>query len=266
MHPTLAEIASRLNGAKLQPNGSYKALCPYHFDEHSSLHLGPGWGFHCYGCGKQGHKDELAEYLGIVDKEYFGRRPRKTASTKACLTITAGVIVATYDYRDADDNLVYQVVRYDPKDFRCRRPNRGLTRTIRPWIWNMRGVERILYRLPELLARLDDVVIYVEGEKDADTLHELGLLATTIAGGVQTLRYTSLRCLGGRCVVCIPDRHPVGEEYMDSVRGRLAGCNGKTATLRLPGDCGVPGWDVTDWLEAGHTGEELKRLIKEAME
>ena len=34
-----------------------------------------------------------------------------------------GRIVATYDYTDADGKLLYQVVRYEPKDFRQRRPD-----------------------------------------------------------------------------------------------------------------------------------------------
>ena len=32
-------------------------------------------------------------------------------------------IVATYDYTDENGTLLYQVVRYDPKDFRQRRPD-----------------------------------------------------------------------------------------------------------------------------------------------
>lgn len=32
-------------------------------------------------------------------------------------------IVATYDYSDENGNLLYQVVRYAPKDFKQRRPN-----------------------------------------------------------------------------------------------------------------------------------------------
>jgi len=34
-------------------------------------------------------------------------------------------IVATYDYRDEAGELVFQVVRYEPKDFRQRKPKDG---------------------------------------------------------------------------------------------------------------------------------------------
>ena len=55
-------------------------------------------------------------------------------------------IVATYDYCDANGGVLYQAVRYKPKDFRQRKPDgKG------GWEWNMQGVDRVLYRLPELL-------------------------------------------------------------------------------------------------------------------
>src|SRR5262249_13056867 len=80
----------------------------------------------------------------------------------------AAKILANYPYTDENGTLLYTVVRLDPKDFRQRRPDgRG------GWIWNMDGVRRVLYRLPEVL-RADEVHI-CEGEKDADNLHALGL-------------------------------------------------------------------------------------------
>jgi len=55
-------------------------------------------------------------------------------------------IIATYDYKDESGKLLYQAVRYEPKDFRQRRPDgKG------GWIWNLEGVRRVLYRLEELL-------------------------------------------------------------------------------------------------------------------
>ncbi|KFX81387.1 hypothetical protein KR99_23585, partial [Ralstonia solanacearum] len=87
-------------------------------------------------------------------------------------------VVAAYDYYDADGVLQFQVCRLDPKDFRQRRPgaNGG-------WSWSVKGVEQVPYRLPQMLARSDETIFIVEGEKDADNLAALGLLATCNAGG-----------------------------------------------------------------------------------
>lgn len=49
-------------------------------------------------------------------------------------------MVATYDYRDAAGALAFQVARFEPKDFRQRRPDgKG------GWVWDMKGVTRVPY-------------------------------------------------------------------------------------------------------------------------
>ncbi len=90
-------------------------------------------------------------------------------------------IVATYDYRDERGELLFQVVRYDPKDFRQRRPKPG-----GGWVWSVKGVRVVPYRLPELLARPDEPVFVVEGEKDVDNLGRIGVLATCNAGAPES--------------------------------------------------------------------------------
>lgn len=72
--------------------------------------------------------------------------------------------MATYDYVDEQGDLLVQVVRKRPNAFYQRKPDGegGL-------INNLRGVRRVLYRLPELLdASPDSVVFILEGEKDTD--------------------------------------------------------------------------------------------------
>jgi hypothetical protein len=87
---------------------------------------------------------------------------------------------AVYKYRDEAGAVLYETVRYDPKDFRQRRY--GLNGSA---IWDLDGISRVPYNLPELEAakRRDEQIIVVEGEKDADSLGSLGYTATTNAGG-----------------------------------------------------------------------------------
>ena len=84
-------------------------------------------------------------------------------------------IVATYNYTDEFNELLYQVVRFEPKDFRQRRPTKGTG-----WTWKLGDVRRVLYRLPHLRSA---TVYIVEGEKDVDRLAALKFPATTNAGG-----------------------------------------------------------------------------------
>jgi hypothetical protein len=87
-------------------------------------------------------------------------------------------IVKIYDYRDETGELLFQVVRFDPKGFRQRRPNgHG------GWTWNLQGTRRIPYRLPELMKSVAaGQTIYIpEGEKDVDNLIAIGVAATIMA-------------------------------------------------------------------------------------
>src|SRR5262249_4000379 len=67
--------------------------------------------------------------------------------------------ILTSDYVDENAHLLYQVLKYDPKGFRQRRPdgNGG-------WIWNLDGVRRVPYRWPELLKYPDATIFVCEGE------------------------------------------------------------------------------------------------------
>jgi hypothetical protein len=82
--------------------------------------------------------------------------------------------VAHYDYTDEGGNLLFQVVRYEPKKFLQRKPNgHG------GWVWKVKGTRHVPYKLPELLEGIGNYVVFVpEGEKDVDALRRWHLVAT----------------------------------------------------------------------------------------
>ena len=85
-------------------------------------------------------------------------------------------IVACYRYCDIQGRLLYEVVRYRPKRFEVR-DEVGVVLPDFPR-------RTVLYRLPELRASgIAGTVFLCEGEKDADRLVGLGLVATTCPGG-----------------------------------------------------------------------------------
>ncbi len=171
---------------------------------------------------------------------------------------TSSRMVSTYGYRDEDGDLVFQVCRFEPKDFRQRMPDgKG------GWAWSVKGLRRLPYRLPELLAaRADCVVFIVEGEKDADRLAGLGLVATCNPGGAGKWRSEYNRFFAGRDVVILPDNDDAGRGHAQSVTAHLAPIAARVRILELPGL--PPKCDVSDWLAAGGTRERLQRLAAEA--
>jgi hypothetical protein len=167
-------------------------------------------------------------------------------------------IVATYDYTAADGTLLYQTVRYEPKGFCQRRPDgRG------DWIWQnaLDGVLRVPFHLPELLAAPTRTLFIVEGEKDADRLASLGLLATCNACGAEKWTDALSEHLRGRArVVLLPDNDAAGRRHGESVAGSVTAVAHvpDVRVIELPGLS--DGGDISDWLD-GHDVEELKRLV-----
>src|SRR5690606_15284590 len=103
-----------------------------------------------------------------------------------------------YHYTAGDGNLLYDVIRYQTqlpdgswvlsksgtpwKTARQRRPDgRG------GHIWNLDGIAHTIYRRPEVEIAISEgkLIGLVEGEKDADTLVEWGICASTNSGGAK---------------------------------------------------------------------------------
>lgn len=161
-----------------------------------------------------------------------------------------------WDYVDQDGEVRYQVVRYDQagqKTYRQRQigPNGQA-------VWNMAGVIPLPYRLPELLASTNPIFI-CEGEKAADAVAALGLLATTNHGGAGKWAPALNDHFRGRHVVILPDNDEAGERHARTVADALTGTARTIRILRLP-DL-PPKGDAVDWAVLGGDKEALQRLV-----
>src|ERR1044072_7164566 len=116
----------KFKGLKRSGEG-WTAKCPAHDDQHNSLSVRKGDdGRELYYCHAGCTFEQIIAALGLDS-------PSKK-------------LVAEYDYKDENGTLLYQVVRYFPKDFRQRRPNGS------GYEWRLNGTRRVPYRLPELLS------------------------------------------------------------------------------------------------------------------
>lgn len=155
-------------------------------------------------------------------------------------------VAATYNYTDENGNLLYQVVRYEPKGFAQRQPmDNGR------WRYNLNGVRRVLYRLPALLSS-NEIVWVVEGEKDADRLASLGLTATTCAMGAGKWLPEYTLSLKRRHVIVLPDNDEVGLRHAKEIAYQLRYIAASAVVVELP-DLLYKG-DVSDWLNV--TGDK----------
>ena len=169
----------------------HQAICPFHADTTPSFNFNNQNGkYYCHGCGKKGDIFHFyANINGLETRRDFGKILKGIADDfGVAWKQQKPRVVKTYDYTDAGGNLLFQVCRMEPKGFRQRRPDsKG------GWIWNLKGIKRVLYRLSEVLK--GDEVIVVEGEKDAENLANLGFTATTSPMGARkwSVEYNDLQ-------------------------------------------------------------------------
>ena len=190
-------------------------------------------------------KDYVRERLGLPPWNGSAKSPQ------------GKTVVSTYDYTDEAGDLLFQVVRYAPKDFRQRRPdgNSG-------WLWSLGESRRVLYHLPELIEAVanEGPVFICEGEKAVEALVKLGVPATCSPGGASGWRHEYSQHLAGADVVIIPDNDEPGELHCAIVAKSLTGIAARVRVLRLPGL--PPKGDAHDWVTNGGTVEKLWQSVE----
>lgn len=252
-----AFYSRELPSIKFNGNGQAMALCPFHDDQKRSLSINLDTGLYfCHACNEKG------DIFSFYQKRH--RVDFKTAIEE--LASQAGVIPEKktieiiYDYIDAESNLVFQTVRYRPKDFKQRRPdpnNKG------KWIYNLKDVQLIPYNFPELIK--SNYCVVVEGEKDCESLKELGFVATTNPMGAGKWRSEYPEYLKGKRCYLIPDNDLPGKSHMQQVANSL---RGKASLIKVIELEGLPEkGDVSDWIQIqkseGKTADQIKAELKE---
>ena len=197
--------------------------------------------------GRQTITGSVAETL----KREFGIDNRQAEAMKP-----AKYIEKIYDYIDENGEVCYQVLRYHPKTFRQRRPDgKG------GWLYNMDGVEALPFNLVGILANPDAPVFIVEGEKAAERLIKLGLVATTSHGGAGKWSDTISRYMAGRNCIVLPDNDNAGTRHADQV---IRSIWGKAKAIKRVELDGLPEkGDVVDWLFKGGTLKDLMDAVKD---
>lgn len=261
---TLEEVASRLKVAKTTGSG-INALCPAHEDKDPSLSVTEKDGkilVHCFsGCSI----DAILNAIGLEMKDLFCDNDsiiRLNGNGSHTANKAAKMIDTIYEYADAKGEVLYENVRYRPKAFRQRRPDgKG------GHIYNLDGVARVPYRLPEMLAAFQndiDEVWLTEGEKDADNLRMLGLTATSFKNWTQSLN-THIK---GFRAVLFADHDKSGVKQSNDAARIISEVASSVKVIDLFDGEPMPdkhGKDVSDYIEArrseGLDDETLKEHL-----
>lgn len=256
----------------------YLVRCPAHEDKQASLSVTQGNDgkilVKCFaGCAFT----EIVSALGLEPKDLFPekatdwkparppqrkpiQKPKPDNDVNDPLAVAAGSdpepkseIETIYSYRDALDREVYQAIRLKPKSFRQRRWDGS------KWVWNMNGVERVLYRLP-VITKVQTVWV-VEGEKDADNLSTLGFQATCNVAGAGKWLDGYTESLKGKDVVLCGDNDKAGQDHIRIVFDSIAGKAKTVRIVKVP----APNKDISDYIATFATTELARAAINELL-
>jgi hypothetical protein len=245
-----------LEGARIIGDRDVLCRCPAHDDYSPSLHVkedDQGLLVFCYaGCSRGDIIDCLE------DAEPRTIRPKLAPTPR-----DRGSVVAVYDYRNTQGEVIYRKLRLDPKSFEFRRPVVVSARTEgpvqhseyvswRPGLKDRQGsylVQPLPYNLPELIGASE--VSIVDGEKDADRLTREGIVTTCSPYGMARWKPDWDEYLDGKQITIVADRDEPGYKAAYALAERLH-------PLRLVE--AREGKDAFDHLEAGH-GVDAFRVI-----
>lgn len=240
----LEEVAARFEARRSGAN--YAARCPLHDDQHPSLSISPGDDggtvLLCHACGKEATEAILAaRELTFADLRPSNGNGHSRAGANT-----------VYVYRDENGKDLFHVCRTPEKKFFQQKPDGSN---------GIKGVRRVLYRLPEILKADPTTTVWiVEGEKDVDRLRALGLVATCNPGGAGKWREEYNVHLKGRPIFITPDNDQPGRDHAIAVARAMHGTAASVRVVHLPGLKNHD--DVTDFLAAGHTVDELRALAE----
>jgi hypothetical protein len=166
-------------------------------------------------------------------------------------------VIRRHRYEDEDGTHLQDMCRLDSDD-----PDLRFRPQLPTGEWKA-AKKQVPYRLPQLLATpIGDLVVYPEGERDADTMVGLGFVATTHAGGVFKYPKRFNKYFKDRDIVICGDfdrEHHKGEENAQQIAAELATVAKRVRVLIAPDGFK----DMTEWVErGGGTREAFIKLVE----
>ncbi len=207
--------------------------------------------------------ERLAQVAGMPTPQ------KSSKSEKPAFKPTDMRETAVYPYLNAEGEQVFEKVRYEytdedgkpAKTFRLRRKEG------KHEVYNLNGIdEKPPFQLLDLLAADPfEPIDITAGEKDAIRLKSIGRTAITNFDGEKSWDSAINHYLQDRDVIIWEDNDEAGREHTTRLRDELETVASSIKVIRpfdLPGLSDIDKGDVSDWLDMGHTADELHAIVE----
>jgi putative DNA primase/helicase len=262
------------HGSKVKNN---KTLCLFHEEKDPSMVIFPRTNkFKCFACGVHGDVIDLIQHIeGKTLDEVIGYNLNDNASK------IEAYLKEKFSTREKDGELYrfnrihfYHSESCDLVSVKIiyKNADKSKKTALQLNVENNRKISKgfvnhtYLYNLPYLIIaknKSKDIYI-VEGEKDADNLKKLGFTATTTRDGSNSWKEEYNKYLKDCNIVVIGDNDKSGRDYVDKLKHEILAISKSFKIIDLPGLRDKE--DITDWINYGHTQEELKKLVEKSMD
>lgn len=237
------------------PKG-WQVLCPAHDDSNNSLSIGIGSDnkiiMKCHaGCDNE----DILSSIGLKISDLFQDelKPNK---------VYTGTEKKETEYKYYDENGEYycSAVRIDipgeKKTFIARIGNKKTMCGKKPILYNLHKVKKAIVN--------EEIILLPEGEKQCDNIEKhFDMTATTnmFGAGKDKWKPEYSDTLTWANVVILPDNDDPGQLHCETICETLPKTAKTLKVLNLPG---LPiGGDISDWIAAGGTKEQLLKLIED---
>jgi hypothetical protein len=218
-------LLALLADAVTHRNGSQAAArCPAHDDRRASLSIGirtqgdPGAVVTCQaGC----RVDDVLAVHGLTTAALYDSWWEHR---------NGGEPIEVYRYADESGTVLFEVGRFEGKRFFQRRPGRS------DWKGGIKGVRRVLYRLPQVIEGVaaGRRIWIVEGERDVHAIEGAGEIGTCNPGGAGKWRDEYSAVLAGATVTVVADGDEAGRKHARSVADSLAPVSASVTVVESP--------------------------------
>ncbi len=241
-----------------------KVLCPWHDDKDPSLSLDLSTGkYHCFGCGKSGHVNDLVPDRKTISEETVDRFHTKLLSEEPAmvewLRICKGFSLETIKkYK-----IGFNGARYT---FPVRDENKNCinlkmySASAQPKMINFAegyGTPAFFPSPPE-----EDDIFLMEGESDTLLARQMGLPAYTQTSGSGSWTDDLTRAINGKSVTIVYDADTAGRMGAKKVLTAIKFAVKSVKIISLQVSAGNK--DFSDWiLKDGGTIDQFKKLVED---